>query len=167
MPQQLKSDTLIGNILHEWIIAEYEKHERGTLWYAIILIIGLLLVVYGLWTGDFLFSLIVILFAIILFLQSHQEPLLVPFRITELGVVVGVKFYPYSELGGFYIVYNPPHVKTLYLENKKILHPNLRVPLLDQNPVEVKHTLSEFLLEDVEKEDEPLADRAARNWKLH
>ena len=125
------------------------------------------MVVYGMLSGNFLFSLVIILFSIILFMQSHQEPLQVQFQITELGVVVGGKFYTFSELNAFYIIYNPPEVKTLYFETKSILHPNLRIPLLDQNPVELKHTLREYLAEDTEKEEEPLSDRAARNWKLH
>jgi len=167
MPQPLKSDTLIGSVLHEWSIQEYEKHDRGGLWYLVIGGAGLAMVVYGMLTGNFLFSLVIILFSIILFMQSHQEPLQVPFQITELGIVIGSKFYAFSELNAFYIFYNPPEVKTLYFETKSVLHPNLRIPLLDQNPVELKHTLREYLAEDTEKEEEPLADRAARNWKLH
>lgn len=167
MPQPLAEETTIGNILHEWTIQEYEKHERGWLWYLIMGGVGLALIIYGIMTSNFLFSLIIILFTIILFLQSHQEPLQVPFQITELGVVVGSKFYTYSELENFYFIYNPPYVKTLYFETKKILHPTLRIPLLDQNPIELKHTLREFLPENTEKEEEPLSDRAARNWKLH
>ena len=167
MPQSLKTDTLIGSVLHEWTIAEYERHERGAAWFWVMGIAGLALVIYAMLTGNFLFALIIILFAIVLFLQSHQEPIQLPFQITELGIVVGNRFYQYNELNGFYIIYNPPHVKTLYLENKSVFHPLLRIPLLDQNPVEVKHTLTEFLVEDIDKELEPLADRAARNWKLH
>ena len=129
--------------------------------------VRILLVLYGVITGNFLFSLIVILFSIIIFLQAHQEAPQVPFRITDMGVVVGGKFYEYSEFEGFYIVYKPPHTKTLFLDTKSILQPALRVPLLDNNPIEVKHSLREFLVEDTEKEDEPLADRAARNWKIH
>jgi len=167
MPKPLKEDLTIGNILHEWTIQEYEQHDRNWLWYILMGGLGIAMIIYGMMSGNFLFSLIIILFGIILFLQSHQEPLQVPFQITELGVVVGNKFYAYSELDQFYLIYDPPHVKTLYLETKSVMHPTLRIPLLDQNPIELKHTLREFLGEDTEKEEEPLSDRAARNWKLH
>jgi len=167
MPQALKDGVLTGSVLHEWTIQEYERHERGWLWYLIIGGLGLLMVFYGMATGNFLFSLIVILAAIVIFIQSNQEPLQVPFQITELGAVVGNKFYPYGEFDSFYVIYNPPHVKTLYLVTKGIIHPTLRIALLDADPMEVKQTLREFLVEDTEKEEEPLADRAARNWRLH
>ncbi len=167
MPQPLKDDVLVGNILHEWTIQEYERHERGWLWYLLIGGAGLFMVFYGMTTGNFLFSLIIILIAITLFIQSHQEPLQIPFQITELGAVVGGKFYQYGEFDSFYVIYSPPHVKTLYLVSKSIVHPTIKIPLLDVDPMEIKQTLREFLVEDVEKEEEPLADRAARNWKLH
>lgn len=167
MPKPLDQKTILGEVLHEWTIQEYEQHERGVRWYIIMIIVGLGMVFYGVLSGNFLFALIIILFAIILFLQSHQTPPQVRFQITELGVVVGNRFYSYLEFSGFYIIYNPPEVKTLYLETISSWRPKLIIPLLDINPIEVKHTLREFLPEHTEKEEEPLSDRAARNWRLH
>jgi hypothetical protein len=118
-------------------------------------------------TGNFLFALIIILFAIILFLQSHQTPPQVPFRITELGVIINNRFYIWSEFKDFYIIYEPPAVKTLFLVTVSNFRPALRIPLLDKNPIEIRQTLKEFLTEDVEKEEEPLSDRMTRNWRLH
>ena len=166
MPQKITEETLLGDIIHEWTILEYEKHTRGMVWYILAAVLGLALVLYGVFTGNFLFSLIVILAAIILFMQAHQDPRQIPFQITDLGVIVGTRFYPYSEFENFYIIYNPPEVKTLFIETKNTLQPMLRIPLLDMNPIEVKHSLREYLPEDIEKE-EPLTDRAARNWKIH
>ncbi len=167
MPEVINNDLTIGDILHQWTILQYDKHNRGTGWYILMLSLGLFLVLYGVISGNFLFALIVILFAIIIFLQSHQEPPQIPFLITDMGVVVGGRFYEYSEFDEFYIIYKPPHVKTLFLTTKSVLQPMLRIPLLDVNPIEVKHSLREFLPEDFEKEDEPLSDKAARNWMIH
>ena len=41
------------------------------------------------------------------------------------------------------------------------------MPLLDKNPVELKHSLREFLMENTEKEEEPLSDRWGRVFRLH
>ncbi len=167
MAQIIQEDTLIGEILKEWTIQEYEKHSRGVLWYIIMGGFGLFFVIYGVVTNDFLFSLIIILFAVILFLQAHQEPKQILFQITELGVVVGSKFYSFTELESFFLIYNPPDVKTLFLEVKGTMKPMIRVPLLDMNPVEVKNVLRAYLPENFERETEPLSDRAARNWQIH
>ena len=154
-----------GTILYTWQVPEYEKHERPTRWYVIMVIVGLLLVGYGLFTNNFLFALIIVLFAIIVFLQSHQEPHWIPFSITDLGVMVNNRFYSYSELSDFYVIYNPPEVKTLFLEPESSFRPRIRVSLMDMDPNEIKFTLRQYLDENVEKEQEPLSDQVARDWR--
>jgi hypothetical protein len=167
MPERISENTLIGTILHEWTIQEYQQHERSRLWYVLMLFLGVALVAYAIISGNFLFALIVVLFTIILFLQSNQAPPQILFQITELGLIISTRFYPYSEFESFYLIYNPPDVKTLFLETKSTLRPLIRVPLLDQDPMEIKHSLREFLPEDTEKEEEPISDRMARNWRIH
>jgi hypothetical protein len=161
------STVVTGHILHTWDVAEYVQHDRPTRWYIIMLTLGLLLVGYGLFTNNFLFALIIVLFAIIVFLQAHQTPHSIPFSITDLGVIVNNRFYMYSEFMDFYIIYNPPEVKTLFLEPESSLRPRLRIPLHEQDPNEIKFTLRQFLSENVSKEDEPLSDKVAREWMLH
>ncbi|OGH64118.1 MAG: hypothetical protein A2821_02410 [Candidatus Magasanikbacteria bacterium RIFCSPHIGHO2_01_FULL_41_23] len=161
------STVLTGQILHTWEVSEYEQHDRPMRWYLIMLVLGLFLVGYGLFTNNFLFALIVILFSIIIFLQSHQIPHRVPFSITDLGVLVNNRFYMYSEFMDFYIIYNPPQVKTLFLEPESTFRPRLRVLLGEEDPNEIKFTLRQFLSENVTKEEEPLSDKMAREWMIH
>jgi len=167
MAKSIDGNTSIGDVLHQWTILEYEKHERGTLWHILMLSTGIALVVYGLLSDNFLFALIIILFSIIMFLQANQEPQQISFGITELGVIVGNRFYAYSEFESFHIIYQPPSVKTLFFETRSVFRPTLRVPLLDVNPVDIRFTLSEYISEDLTKEEEPLSDTAVRNWKIH
>ncbi len=167
MPKVIDDSTIVGNPLMEWSVAEYDQHERPTAWYVLMTIIGVTLVGYGIFTNNFMFALIIILFAIVIFLQSHQDPIVIPFSITELGVVINNRLYTYSELTDFYIIYNPPEVKMLFLETKSSLRPRLRIPLMDENPNEVRELLLEFLEENLAKEEEPLSDMVARRWRIH
>lgn len=167
MPEVISANTLTGKVLHEWTVSEYDQHDRNFGWYVFMVIVGILLVGYALFTQNFLFALIVVLFAIIVFLQSQQKPHDLPFRIAELGVVINNRFYNYNELDSFYVIYNPPEVKTLFLEPISNVRPRLRVPLMDMDPNEIRFALREFLLEDVEKEAEPLSDMIARRWMIH
>jgi len=167
MAEVLSENTILGDVLHQWTIREYERHERGTWWHVFMITLGLGLIVYALVTSNFLFALVIVLFGIILYLQSNQHPQDVQFAITDLGILVGVTFYPYADFESFYLIYRPPHVKMLYFDPKGALKPLVRIPLFDENPVELRHTLLEHLNEDLEKEDEPLSDQFARNWKIH
>lgn len=167
MPRKIDESTLVGDVLHAWTVQEYEQHERAVSWYIVMITVGLFLILFALFTGNFLFALIIILFGIIMFLQAHQVPLQVPFKITELGVILNDRFYPWIELKDFYIIYQPPMVKTLYLDTVSSFRPLLRIPLLDMNPVEVRNTLKEYLEEDLDKEEEPATDKVARDWRIH
>ena len=166
MPKIIDENTILGNPLHEWTIQEYEQFERGSRWYLLMGFIGITSLLYSVLSGNFLFSLVIILFGLIIWLQSHQTPPQLSFVITDLGIVIGKKFHPYSEMESFYIVYRPPEVKTLFLETKSLVEPSLHIPLLDADPVEVRFTLLEYLPENTEKEDEPISDQLARNLRL-
>lgn len=168
MPKVIDENSFVGEVLHEWSVPEYEQHIRTIPWYVIMGIIGVALVAYAVLTGNFLFALILVLFSIIIFLQSHQAPIIIPFRITELGLVVNNRFYAFSELDKFYIIYNPQdEAKMLYVETHSITRPALRIPLMDMDPNDVRMTLREFLEEDLEKEEEPFSDMFARKWRIH
>lgn len=166
MPKPLEENIPTGDILHSWNVEEFIQYARSRAWYIFMFTIGLALVLYGVFTNNFLFSLVIILVAIILFLHAHQPPLEVPFHIAELGVIVGDRWYPYDELDSFFIVYNPPDVKTIFFETKNPLRPRLRVPLYDMNPVEIRQTLASYLPEDMERTDEPMSDMIARHWRI-
>ncbi|MEK7643892.1 MAG: hypothetical protein AAB390_01160 [Patescibacteria group bacterium] len=167
MPKLLTENSATGAIIHEWEVTEYEQHNRQFRWYLIMTVIGVSLVGYGIFTGNFLFALIIILFAIIIFLQSHQDPHILPFKIAELGIILNNRFYAYSEFTDFYIIYEPPAVKMLFLETDSSFRPRLRVPLPNIDPNEVRFTLRQYLSENVDKEEEPFSEKVAREWKLH
>jgi hypothetical protein len=167
MPKTLNPNMVVGEVHHEWAIQEYESHERSSWWYIVMITIGLGLVAYAMFTLNFLFAISIVLVAIILFLQSHDEAMYIPFAITELGIVVGNKFYEYKELSQFYIIYQPPEVKSLFIETKSALRPIIRIHLHDQNPIDVRDSLRQYLSEDLDKEEEPLADTFVRRLKIH
>ncbi len=167
MPQAIDDNVLIGDILHEWSVPEYEQHVRNTAWFVIMGVLGAIFIIYAVLTGNFLFALILVLFAIIIFLQSHQKPIIIPFKITELGVVVNNRFYNYAELDEFYMIYNPPEVQMLFIETVGHTRPRLRIPLMDRDPNMVRATLREFLNENLKKEEEPMSDMIGRKWQLH
>ncbi len=166
MPQIITDPDAIGAILHEWEVNEYEQHDRPRRWYVVMGLMGAALVVYALVTQNFLFALIIVLFAMVLFLQSHQTAPKVVVRVTDRGVGIQHRFYEWSELDNFFIIYRPPEVQTLFIDTKTSLRPRLRLPLLDNDPNDLRFTLRQYLPEDTETEDEPLSDRVARMWGI-
>ncbi len=160
-----KKQTDRGSLLLNWRIPEYEKYERGKSWYIWAGIAFGLLVVYAIYTLNFLFVVILILAAVITVLRSISEPDEVDFGIFEDGVGVGGKFYTWKDVDKFYIIYEPPDVKNLYF-NPNGLRSRISVPLLDQNPLKVREVLLKYLIEDTDQEHEPLSESYSRFLKI-
>src|SRR3989344_2304059 len=168
MPVNLnKAEANIGGVVFDWEVNEYEKHDRNKRWYVITAVVGVALLLYSVISGNYLFALVVVLFGIVLFLQDMQQPMQVSFAVTETGIVVGSTYYPFKEITNYWIIYNPPEVKNIYFTTDSILKHRLQVPLLDNDPRPIRDYLNEFLVEDLDQEEEPLSDRLGRMFKLH
>lgn len=155
-----------GRVLLAWETVDRPRYERGRLWYAVMGLAGLALLLYAVITANFLFALIIIMFALVLYVSSLGEPRPVNMSITEDGVEIGQMFYPFREIDRFWFYYEPPEVKSLYLEFKNLIQPRLTVHLMDQNPNAVRGILSQFLKEDVSRTDEPLSEMIGRMFKI-
>jgi hypothetical protein len=167
MPQDLlKQNVNLGDIVYSWSVKEYEKFDRGRRWYVLMAIIAIALIAYAVISANYLFALIIVLFGIIILLQEMNEPMEVDFAISETGIVVGTNYFPFSELEKYWIIYNPPEIKTLYFEPKNIIKHRLSIPLLDADPLLIRSYLNQYLLEDLETEQEPLSDRLGRLFKM-
>ncbi|HRY36811.1 MAG TPA: hypothetical protein P5230_02970 [Candidatus Magasanikbacteria bacterium] len=168
MPQDLtKEQVNFGEVVYSWSFKEYEKHERSSRWYWLASILGLALVAYAFISQNYLFGIIIVLFSIIIFLQDKNEPIEIPFAIVETGIIVGNKYYRFSELKDFWVIYNPPEVKVLYFGLKDVFKHRLHIPLGDIDPRLVHKYLSRFVTENLEEEDEPFSDKMGRLLKLH
>ena len=168
MPKDLTKESVnTGNVVYEWLIKEYEEYDRSKRWYIIAFSAGILLVVYALFTANYLFALVIILFGIVLYMHEMQPPLDVYFAVTETGIIIGKKFYRFSELAGFWLIYNPPHVKNLYFRMKNVVRSRLKIPLLNYDPRPIREYMKQFIEEELEHEEEPVSDRLARLFKIH
>jgi len=154
-----------GEQVFGWLVDEYERHERGPVWYAASFLSGVGLILYALITQNFLFAIIIVMFGVIIGLSTLREPEKILFQVTTRGVGVGHLFVPYKELKDFWIVYEPPYVKNLYIEHKNALTPRIVVPIEDADPVEMRRALLEYLSED-SRTEEPLGDLLGRVLKL-
>jgi hypothetical protein len=167
MPKLLTAQTYTGDLLFEWSVVEYEQYERPKQWYIIVGIIASLLILFGIVTQNFLFTLIILLAGIIVYLQSIQPPLTVPVAVGERGIIVGRRFYGYDEFTEFYIVFVPEQTKTLYLETKSIMHPRVQLDIDDVDAVALRELLLRYLPENFEKEEEPASEQMRKMWRIH
>ncbi|MDO8559793.1 MAG: hypothetical protein Q7S23_02015 [bacterium] len=156
----------IGRVIVQWQCDDGTQQPRSHRWYVIAGVVAVLLIAYGVWMGDFLFSGLLVLFGLTYGLMRRQPSKTMSFAITDNGVAAGRTFYSYQELKRFWIIYQPPEVKNLYLEFRNPFKPYLPLPLGSQNPVTARHALLDYLSEDLRREDEPVLDQISRLLKL-
>lgn len=162
----LQPQANIGKIAHRWSFREFNPRERSTAWWVVAGIIGAAIVTYAIVTANFLFALIVLMVAIIFVTESRRQPKRLDCLITGSGAAVGKKFWRWSELDSFWIAYRPPEITNLYLVPKNPLDPRVRIPLERMNPLTVRQHLTQYLTEDLSREDEPTSEALSRLLKL-
>lgn len=148
-----------------WKAPEYLKHEKSHMWFLVAGIIALLLVFYGFASGGWTFSLAIIVFAGTYYLLHREDPKIVDVKISEMGVKIGRRIYPYSDMRGFWIVYEPPHVTKLYFKLIGKFQPDVFVALGDCSPAQARNSLRKHTKE-LEGFGEPFSDALVRVFKL-
>lgn len=148
-----------------WEFLERPRYQRGRLWYLLMLLAGVGLLIYAVYSANFLFALIVIMFALVIYVTTAIEPRSTRFAVTENGLEIGERIYSYRDIDRFWFYYDPP-IKSLYVHLRGTLAPRLKIDLVDQDPNAVREALNQFVPEDLEEVDEPLSDILSRLLKI-
>lgn len=155
-----------GNILMEWTFPEFVRHERSRAWYLVYTIVTLGLITFGVLSSNYTFVMFLVLLTLVLVIRLRRDPLPVHFAIRDEGIEVGNDYHPWRELKEFWIIYRPPVVKKIYFTFKSGIRPEIDVSLENENPVQIRQYLSERLLENAVREEEPSGDQLTRALKL-
>jgi len=154
-----------GTSLLSWEFPEYEQHERGRGWYTIATVIAAALLIYAFATKNFLFAVIVVMLAAVVYLRHTQAPQRLQFEIREKGIFLADRFMPYEQLLHFWIVVEDDAPQTLYIHSRGI-RPLFGIPLIDQEPAAVREAFRDRLAESTEEHEEPTHDVIARALRL-
>ncbi|MEK7139453.1 MAG: hypothetical protein AAB817_02020 [Patescibacteria group bacterium] len=160
------TDKSYGKKLITWHFPEFLQHQRNQGWYAVAGLVALSLLIYSVVVTNFLFAIIIILTAVVLFLRHTTVPTELTFGVYETGVRLGSWFYPFAELTDFSVVYDPPEVELLLINPKSFWQPRLHIPLQGQDPVAVRQLLLDYIDEDLDRTDEPVSHAVERLFKL-
>ena len=153
-----------NSVLISWAAPGYKEHSKGVVWYAVATLSLLGILWYSLMSGSWSTAVVFLLFAgVYVMSMQHKSPDVMS-GITELGVQHGTKFYPFSRIKGYWVVYKPPEVKVLHIQlvGKK---EDISIELGNQSPVQVRNLLSREIPE-IEGKGEPFLNYVTRILKL-
>ncbi len=155
-----------GDVLLGWSFEEYETPERSTKWYFIATLAAGLLLLYSLWTANYIFGVVIILIALVYFLMEVNDAPDVSCEITTAGIKIGRKFLKYREIDDFWIVYKPGNVHRVYFQPGVFTIGEFSAPLGNLDPLQIRELLLQYLPESEDKDDEPLTSQLGRMLKL-
>jgi len=155
-----------GKKILVWEFWESEGQKKTVGWYAIIILIFLGLSLSALFFQNYLFLIFLILIFVILAIEWKSPAEKRKIEIFEEGVVVANKFYEWDDLETFWIIYQPPQIKKLYLNPKGTFNLEFSISLEDQDPRKVRNIFKEYVEEDLERKNETLFDSVRRGLKI-
>ena len=155
-----------GDLRTEWKFPEFVPHARSRAWYLMFMLAVAAFGALAVWQANYTFLMIIVLATVIYVIRLRMQPPLVTFSIREEGIEISGRFYAWEEFKEYWILYKPPTVKKLYLEFKGTFRPALDISLENQNPLKIRQTLNEYLLENTSREEEPVSDQWSRMLKL-
>lgn len=149
-------------ILMEWEAPEFIQYPRPKSWYISLLILAVALIIYSIITANYLLAIIIVILAVVINSLTRKEPENLKVAVTKKGIKINEKLYTFeSDLGSFWVLYNPPDLKTINFARQQRFLPEISIQLERQNPLKIREFLLDYLSEDVEKE-EHMADRVSR-----
>lgn len=149
----------------KWQIPEYPQYHRGKIWYLIAIIAGAALLISAIMTGNFLFTIIIIISVFISLLSSWHGAKMVDFKLTDDGVIIDGLFYGWDKFQSYWIVKNE-EITNLGLDLKNWLKTDLYVPVLGVSEVEVEKYVSKFLKKNPDRKEEPMSYLLGRKLKI-
>ena len=131
----------------QWTGWEFKKSSKSLGWKVGLIGISGMFLIWRLAVLDLMGALLAGLIGATLYLVSRQEPRRIVFGLRPEGVVIDGKLQPYSQFKSFEIFYDPPDIKELALESRRIIMPRLYLPLDGQNPQKIRNFLKQYLPE--------------------
>lgn len=149
-----------------WVAPEYHQHPKSVQWWVtagVVLLIALILeAVSGNWT----FLVATLVFALVYwYTEIHHPPRHTKIILSSIGVKIGHTVIPFNQIKNFWVIYNPPEVKKLYLRLRRYYLADLIIELENQDPLAIRKFLGEHL-EELPDRKETVSEFILRTFKL-
>lgn len=151
-------------VLASWQAPEFIHHEKGGLWFALATIVTFLLIVNAIlnkqWTAAIVFALLLG----VIYLFAHEQPRQHIVVISNIGIHVGGRFYPFAEVKSFWLVYHD-NARTFNFQTTGGWGTTITVQLDDLDPALIRSALQGEVPEEKNKY-EPFLDKLGRWLKI-
>jgi hypothetical protein len=156
----------LSEVVFSWRCHDYVKYQKNTIWYLASFLITASMVVWAIYTLNYLFAVFLVLFYLIVIMYEFKEPEVVDCIITPDGIKHGKHFFFYNSVDNFFIIYQDKGIKNLYIDFKNPLKGRVIMDLNGLDVIKIREFLLQFLKEDLEREAEPISERLRRLLRI-
>lgn len=138
--------------LLSWEAPRYHKQDRPKWWYIAAISIAVGLFIYGLLANAWTLSVLVLVVVGTFYYTDHKPAPVVTIQISESGILVGKRFYPFTMFQAFWIDFAPPALDDLHFVPKNNYKYELTLLLNGQDPALIRRVLQRFVPELADRE---------------
>ena len=135
-----------------WRAREHEHRDHQSDWYWSVAIVAAAIIVASVMLGNTLFAVVVLVATTALVIQTMKRPDELDFALTERGVQIQNKLYPYSTLESFWATED----SLLLIKSEKTFMPHLVIPFHPDDEDTIRAILLQVMKE--EEQHESLAE---------
>lgn len=152
--------------LFVWEGKEYEFQEKSADWYWALGILATAAAVASILFGNILLALVIVAAAVAIALQAAKRATVHRFAVTEQGLEIDERLYPYDTMLHFSVLEYPDHdlPPALSIKTRSLLTPHLLVPIVGVDPDEVYEYISHHLEEG--RHETSVIDRMVEMFQL-
>ena len=140
-----------------WQTLEFQYQEKNGDWFWALGIIAVAGAAAAFLLNNILFGILILIGSFVIAIYGSQRPKLIAFSITDRGIRVGRKLYPFQNLKSFWIEDRFEGRPVLLLQETGTFTPLISVPIENEAPEEIRLFLLERLSE--EEHDISLSER--------
>lgn len=130
-----------------WQSHLYPEYHKSKYWYIGGAVITILLAAYGIYTNSWTFSVAVIIAAGVYYYIDSEKTPVIDIKIADIGIQVGERIYPYTDLKTFWIEKRAPFYEALHLVHKNQYKQEITIQTHGVNDTDLRKVLNGFLPE--------------------
>jgi hypothetical protein len=150
---QTDDDYVHGLPLLSWNGPSDLPEEENRRWFLLIIVLSVVLVLLAILMKKYFLTVIILLVSWLTYMLSRIPAQEIEHTITSTGIFTNNKFYAWNELSSFYIIKDHGHY-VLGLDTNRRFFSSVPILLGNQNPVEVKEVLLQYLPNNELKEQD-------------
>lgn len=140
------------SVLYQYKALEFDKYEKTPTWYVLFGIIGILLLIYAIFTRSPMMFVVFVLTFIVTLLISSKDPKYISIEITETGINLDSKrTFQYQDIESFGVfIRGDVRFISLHMAEGILMH--ARIPLGKEDPDDIAAILEQFIPREDGKE---------------